>query len=90
MNERGEEIALRIVWLFVIIGFASSVMLWTTDTSLSSGESLFAVYLSIDLIAFAMVSYIYRVVKMGDQIGRIPLLAGTCVLVMLVAAGLAL
>ena len=52
-------------------------------------RQLFAVYLSIDLISFAMISYIYRVTKIGDSLDRIPLLAGACVLLLLVAAGFA-
>lgn len=84
-----DRIGLRIVGLLVIVGFASSAILWTIDTSLASGERLFAVYLSIDLIAFAMVSYIYRVTKLGDTPGRIPLLVGSCLLVVLVLAGFA-
>jgi len=87
MTEQTERIAVRIVGLLVIVGFASSVVLWTIDTSLASGESLFAVYLSIDLISFAMISYVYRVTKTGDAIGRIPLLAGCSLLLLLLAAG---
>lgn len=89
MTELDERVGLRIVGLLVIVGFASSFALWTIDTSLSSGESLFAVYLSIDLIAFAMMSYIYRTTKIGDPLGRIPLIAGSCVLFLLVVAGFA-
>ena len=87
MMEQTERIAVRIVGLLVVVGFAASVVLWTIDTSLSSGESLFAVYLSIDLISFVMISYIYRVTKTGDNIGRIPLLAGCVLLLLLLAAG---
>ena len=87
VTELAERLALRIVGLLVIVGFASSVVLWTIDTSLASGESLFAVYLSIDLIAFAMISYVYRVTKTGDSVGRIPLLAGSIMLLLLLAAG---
>jgi hypothetical protein len=89
MSEQKEQIAVRIVGLLVIVAFASSVVLWTIDTSLASGESLFAVYLSIDLIAFAMISYVYRVTKTGDSIGRIPLLAGSVLLFILLLAGFA-
>jgi len=89
VTEQAESVAVRIVGLLVIVGFASSLVLWTLDTSLASGESLFAVYLSIDLIAFAMISYVYRVTKTGDSIGRIPLLAGGIMLVLLLAAGFA-
>lgn len=81
--------AVGIIFLLVIVGFASSAVLWTIDTSLASGESLFAVYLSIDLISFAMISYIYRVTKAGDVMGRIPLLAGCILLFTLLIAGFA-
>ncbi len=89
MSEQTEQIAVRIVGLLVIVAFTSSVVLWTIDTSLASGESLFAVYLSIDLIAFAMISYVYRVTKTGDSIGRIPLLAWCVLLLILLVAGFA-
>jgi len=87
VTEQSERMAVRIVFLLVIVGFASSLVLWTIDTSLASGESLFAVYLSIDLISFAMISYVYRVTKTGDSIGRIPVLAGCVLLVALLVAG---
>ena len=89
MTDQSERMAVRIVFLLVIIGFASSLVLWTIDTALASGEFLFAVYLSIDLISFAMISYVYRVTKTGDSIGRIPLLAGCILLVGLLIAGFA-
>lgn len=89
MTETAEGPGLPIVGLLVIVGFTSAVVLWTIDTSLASGEKLFAIYLSIDLISFTMISYIYRVTKIGDSINRIPLLAAACVLLLLVAAGFA-
>jgi hypothetical protein len=87
VTEQSERVAVRLVFLLVIVGFASSLVLWTIDTSLASGESLFAVYLSIDLISFAMISYLYRVTKTGDSIGRIPVLAGCVLLVAFLVAG---
>lgn len=89
MTERSERVAVAIIFLLVIVGFASSAVLWTIDTSLASGESLFAVYLSIDLISFAMISYVYRVTKTGENIGRVPLLAGCVLLFGLLVAGFA-
>lgn len=86
-TEQTEQMAVRIVGLLVVLGFASSTVLWTIDTALPSGESLFAVYLSIDLISFAMISYIYRATKMGGGIGRVPLFAGCAMLLLLLAAG---
>lgn len=89
MTETDEVLGVQVVTLLVVVAFASAFVLWTIDTSLSSGESVFAVYLSIDLIAFAMMSYIYRVTKAGDPLRRIPLLVGSCVLIALVVAGFA-
>jgi len=89
VTEQTERTAVRIVALLVVVSFASSAVLWTIDTSLASGESLFAIYLSIDLISFAMISYVYRVTKIGDNIGRIPLIAGGALLLLLFAAGFA-
>lgn len=89
MTETDDMLGVQVVTLLVIVAFASAFVLWTIDTSLSSGESVFAVYLSVDLIAFAMISYIYRVTKTGDPLRRIPLLVGSCVLIALVVAGFA-
>lgn len=89
MTEQSERVAVAIIFLLVIIGIASSAVLWTIDTALASGESLFAVYLSIDLISFAMISHVYRVTKTGDNIGRIPLLGGCALLFALLIAGFA-
>jgi len=89
MSLETERTALRIVGLLVIVGLSSAFVLWTIDTSASSGESLFAVYLSIDLISFTMITYIYRVTKVGARPGRIALLAGCALLILLVAAGFA-
>lgn len=86
MNQYKESIGLRIVALLVIVGFTSSFVLWTLDTTSTAGESLFGLYLSIDLIAFAMMAYIYNSTKFGDEIGRWPLLVGAVVLLLLLAA----
>ena len=88
MNEIGERIGIRMVGLLLIIAAVSVIGLWTLDTSVVSGESLFAVYLSMDLVAFAMISYVYRVVKGGDNVRQVPLLAGLFMLLVLILAGL--
>jgi hypothetical protein len=89
MKEVDEVLGVQVVALLVVVAFASAFVLWTIDTSLSSGESLFAIYLSIDLIAFTMISYIYRVTKAGDPLRRIPLVVGSCLMLVLVLAGFA-
>src|ERR1035437_2387033 len=66
MTELAERMAVSVVGLLVLVGFATSYLLWTIDTASPSGESLFALYLSMDLIAFAMITYVYRLTKLGD------------------------
>lgn len=87
MTEMAEQMGLRIVALLLIVAAASVVALWTINTAAVSGESVFAVYLSVDLVSFAMIAYIYRVTKAGDGIGRIPMAAGCALLLLLVVAG---
>jgi len=87
VTELSERVGIRIVGLLLVVAFASVVGLWTMDTSVVSGESLFAVYLSMDLVSFAMIAYIYRVTKGGDDFARLAVFAGCCMLLLLVFAG---
>lgn len=87
MTEVAEKLAVRIASLLVFVGFASSFVLWTLDTAYASGELLFALYLSMDLISFAMIAYVYRTAKAGDAISRIWMVIGFCVLLALITVG---
>ncbi|MDG6915122.1 MAG: hypothetical protein JRM86_02895 [Nitrososphaerota archaeon] len=89
VSELKEEVGLRIVALLVVVAAAAVAAIWTLDTKSSASQSVFAVYLAIDLVSFAMISYVYRETKGGDEISRLPLLAGCVLLVILVAAGFA-
>lgn len=89
LHEIKEEIGLRIVALLIVVAGASVATIWTLNTTSSTSQSVFAVYLAIDLVSFAMISYVYRETKGGDEISRLPLLAGCVLLVILVAAGFA-
>jgi len=70
----------RIVALLIIAALASVGTLWTIDPTGSASESTFAVFLAVDLLCFAMISYVYRGTKSEDGIGWLPLLAG-CVFI---------
>ncbi len=89
MTEAAERVAVQIAALLVILGFVSSFVLWTIDTASASGEALFALYMSADLISFAMISYVYRVTKEGDGISRIWTFVGLFLLLVLIGAGFA-
>jgi uncharacterized membrane protein len=88
MTEPEEEVALRLVALLVIVSLASVLTLWTLDTTSTSAQSDYALFLAVDLVSFAMISYIYRESKGGEAMRRVPLLAGAALLVVLIAGGL--
>jgi len=85
--EKAEQAELKITGLLVVIGFVSSFVLWTIDTASSSGETLFALYMSIDLISFAMIAYVYRVTTGGEPVERLWMLVGICLILVMVVAG---
>jgi len=89
-NLLAQRIAVRIVYLLLIVSAISVVGLWTLSTSTVAGESLFAVYLSMDLVAFAIMAHVYGTVKAGNTLRRIPLIAGCVTLMLLIIVGLSL
>jgi hypothetical protein len=84
----GPRTALRIVALLVLLELLSVISLWTLSPLSSASESTFALMLAVDLVAFAMISYTYRVSRWGEVPGRVPLIAGCCFALLLLFAGL--
>jgi len=82
-----QRISVRIVALLVLLEFVSVSFLWSLNPVTGQGETLFALFLALDLVAFAMISYVYRVSKRGDSISRGPLIAGCCFALLLLFAG---
>jgi surface polysaccharide O-acyltransferase-like enzyme len=80
---------LRIVALLLLVALASVVTLWTANPTGSSSQSIFGIYLAVDLVSFAMISYIYRATKSGDGVNRAPIVAGCLLILILVSAGFA-
>jgi len=78
----------RILVLLLLFGILSVVLLWTLNPTSSQSQTIFAIFLSIDLVVFAMVSYIFRVSKWGEEVRRLPLLAGCFALLILLYIGL--
>lgn len=87
LTDASERVGIQVMGLLLIISAMSVVGLWTLDTSEVSGESLFAVYLSMDLIAFAMIAYVYRATKGGGGISRLAMVAGCVLLTLLIFVG---
>ena len=85
----GDWLTYRIFVLFLLFGLLSVIFLWTLNPVNSQSQTAFAIYLSIDLIIFAMVSYTFRVSKWGEEVKRLPLVAGCVTLLILLYVGLA-
>jgi membrane associated rhomboid family serine protease len=78
----------RIFVLLLLFGLLSVAFLWTLNPIGSQSQTTFAIFLSIDLLVFAMVSYIFRVSKWNEEARRLPLLAGCVALLILLYIGL--
>jgi hypothetical protein len=83
-----EQMGIRIVALLLIVACLSVFVLWTANPVGSGSEATFALFLAVDLIAVAMISYVQRSVTGGDRIGRVPMIAGCCFVLILVLAGI--
>jgi len=82
-----ERMGVRIVALLLLIASLSVFVLWTINPVGSGNETTFATYLAIDLIVFALVSYVRRRITDDGKIGRVPLIAGCCFILLLVFVG---
>lgn len=80
--------AYRIFALLLLLGLLSVIFLWMVNPIASQGETIFAIYLSIDLVVFAMASYIFRKSKWKEEVGRWPLIGGCVMLLLLLYVGL--
>lgn len=83
-----ERMAVRIVSLLLIVAAVSVFVLWSANPTGSGSETTFALFLAVDLVAIAMISYVERSVSEQGSIGRAPLIAGCCFVLVLVVAGI--
>jgi hypothetical protein len=80
----------RIAASFLLLQFITMFFLWTLSVFNATTERLFALFLSIDLISFAVISYLYRTAKMGDNVNRLWIILGSGIIVILLFASLIL
>ena len=83
-----EEMAVRIVSLLILVAAISVFVLWSVNPVGGGSETTFALYLAVDLVSVAMISYVERSVSRDSRIGRAPLIAGCAFVLFLVVAGL--
>ena len=83
-----ERMSLRIVSLLLLVAAFSVFVLWSVNPVGSGSESTFALFLAVDLIAVAMISYIDRAVSREGRISRAALIAGCFFIGLLVVGAL--
>jgi hypothetical protein len=81
-----EKMGVRMVALLLMVAALSVFVLWTVNPIGSGSETTFALFIAVDIVSVAIISYIQRSISERDRIGRAPVLAGCCFIVFLVAA----
>lgn len=81
--------ALQVVFL-VALQAATTSVLWLLNPLTQAATDTFALYLSVDFLAFALISYIYRSRKASGAPSQTWLALGYLALIVLLVANLAL
>jgi hypothetical protein len=85
-----EELGERVVLLLLAVEAISVFLLWTLDPLTSQGQDAFALFLAVDLMAFAMMSYVYRTLSAGGSVSRVFVVAGCGFIAVLLLASFTL
>jgi 4-hydroxybenzoate polyprenyltransferase len=73
----------RIIVLLLILQGVTAVLLWTLDALNEVSEGTFALILAVDMISFAMISYVYRHDKESEPPSRGWLAVGSVLVLVL-------
>ncbi len=82
------KLSARIVIMLLALQVVSTVFLLTLSPIGKVNTEIFALYVAIDLLAFAMVSYIYRMEKSDETISRVWIIIGGLMFVVLLFSSL--
>ena len=80
------KLAYRLILLLLLLQVSATLTLYTLDPTGSSSQAVFATLLGADLLAFALVSYLYRSEKTGTPFSRVWFLTGCAAFVILFLA----
>ncbi len=80
------KLAYRLVLLVLLLQATATVTLWTLNPTDPAAQAVFAILLGIDLLGFAMISYLYRTSKEGAEFSRPWVLVGCGAFVILLIA----
>jgi RsiW-degrading membrane proteinase PrsW (M82 family) len=78
----------RLVLLLLTLQVVATGFMWTLSATERGAQATFATFLGTDLLAFAVVSYIYRTEKSGERPNRALLVAGCSALAVLLLSSL--
>ncbi len=81
--------ALQIIAL-VVLQVAATAVLWFLNPLTQAATDTFALYLSVDLLSFTLISYIYRTSKSGAVPSQTWMAAGYLSLIILLTSNLLL
>jgi len=84
------KLAYRLVLLVLLLQGTATVTLWTLSPTDPAGQAVFATLLGIDLLGFALVSYLYRSEKAAAGFSRPWVLVGCAMFAILLLAVLVL
>ena len=76
--------------MLIIVMAVTVYFLWALNPVDEDAEAVFAIFLAVDLVAFMMMSYIYRTYKSGEQFSRALLIGACAMILVLVYASLAI
>jgi hypothetical protein len=65
-----------VVSLLLLVQLLSVFFLWALNSVSPVGGRFLAIFLAVDLVSFAIISYAYRVERRGDQVSGKLMLAG--------------
>jgi RsiW-degrading membrane proteinase PrsW (M82 family) len=80
----------RVIILLIVLQVVTTIFLWTLDALNQVSNGTFALFLAVDMISFAMISYIYRHQKEEQMPSRGWLVVGSALILALLFSGLVL
>jgi len=86
---RISQLSIQVIFL-IGLQVTCLVVLWAMTPLTQSATDTFALYLSMDLVAFVILSYIYRSLRMSREPNRAWMAVGYLALVVLLVSDLAL
>ncbi|HEV2138092.1 MAG TPA: hypothetical protein VGR53_04570 [Nitrososphaerales archaeon] len=83
--------SLNVQFIFLIVLQLSTIpALWFVNPLDQAATDAFALYLSLDLLAFAIISYAYRTTRWGKSVSQPWMAVGYLVLIVLLVSTLAI